>query len=159
MVRSHSWIVFPSGGTRLTGVLKGRLGRLAHRCAAVFVVLLPGRCSGTIPVDRVHWVLFRCPNRRTPRPALFGRFLRQALWLLCSEATKQAHSLCGCPVSTKSRQSHFVPAAFFCREAGKVSAGLSSAGRASSLTDVLRICSRCPLFMNGNRGNPRTMPP
>jgi hypothetical protein len=26
---------------------------------------------------------------RTSRPPLFGRFLRQALWLLSSEATKQ----------------------------------------------------------------------
>jgi len=47
-------------------------------------------CAGAMP--RFHsglsgsLVLFRCPNRRTPRPALFGRFLRQALWLLSSES-------------------------------------------------------------------------
>jgi len=45
-----------------------------------FVVLLPGRCPESIPVYRVHWVLFRCPNRQTPCPALFGRVLRTWSW-------------------------------------------------------------------------------
>ena len=83
------------------------LHRKLHGVALVsLVVTAPGRSPGSLSIYWVHCVLWRHPNWRTPSPALFGRFLRQALWLLSSEATKHAHPLRGCPVSTKSRQSH-----------------------------------------------------
>src|SRR5208283_114001 len=79
------------------------LHRKLHGVALVgLVVTAPGRRPGSFSIGWVHCVLWRHPNWRTPSPARFGRFLRQALWLLSSEATKHAHPLRGCPVSTSS---------------------------------------------------------